>query len=75
MAELQMSILRGVAPLLKTDGVLVYSTCSLEPEENEEIVAQIARDVANLSLVEQKSVLPFRDHFDGAFVAKFVRGS
>ena len=70
MAGLQMSILRGVAPLLKPGGVLVYSTCSLEPEENEEIVAQ---GVADLSLVQQESVLPFRDHCDGAFVAKFVR--
>ena len=73
MAGQQMSILRNVAPLLKRDGVLVYSTCSLEPEENEEIVAQINQDVLNLSLVQQQSVLPFRDHFDGAFVAKFVR--
>ena len=73
MARQQMSILRNVAPLLKRDGVLVYSTCSLEPEENEEIVAQMRQDVLNLSLVHQEYVLPFRDHFDGAFVAKFVR--
>lgn len=72
MAVLQMSILHAVAPLLKPSGVLVYSTCSLEPEENEEILAQAG---ANLSLVQQESVLPFRDHCDGAFVAKFVRGS
>jgi 16S rRNA (cytosine967-C5)-methyltransferase len=73
MARQQMSILCKVAPLLKGDGVLVYSTCSLEPEENEEIVAQMRQDVLNLSLVHQENVLPFRDHFDGAFVAKFVR--
>jgi len=73
MARQQMSILRNVAPLLKRDGVLVYSTCSLEPEENEEIVAQMRQDALNLSLVHQQNVLPFRDHFDGAFVAKFVR--
>jgi 16S rRNA (cytosine967-C5)-methyltransferase len=73
MARQQMSILRKVAPLVKRDGVLVYSTCSLEPEENEEIVAQIRQNVLNLSLVQQEKVLPFRDHFDGVFVAKFVR--
>jgi 16S rRNA (cytosine967-C5)-methyltransferase len=73
MAGQQMSILRNVAPLLKRDGVFVYSTCSLEPEENEEIVAQIAPDLLNLPLAHHENVLPFRDHFDGAFVAKFVR--
>ena len=73
LARQQMSILRNVASLLRRDGVLVYSTCSLEPEENEEIVAQIGQDVLNLSLVQQENILPFRDHFDGAFVAKFVR--
>jgi 16S rRNA (cytosine967-C5)-methyltransferase len=71
----QMSILRSVIPLLRPDGILVYSTCSLEPEENEEIVAQLAQGVSDLALVQQESVLPFRDHFDGAFVAKFVRVS
>jgi len=73
MARQQMSILRNVAPLIKRDGVLVYSTCSLELEENEGIVALMRQDVLNLSLVHQENVLPFRDHFDGAFVAKFVR--
>lgn len=75
MAGLQMSILRKVAPLLKQDGVLVYSTCSLEPEENEEIVAQIASQLPNLSLLQHENILPFRDHFDGAFVAKFIRNA
>jgi 16S rRNA (cytosine967-C5)-methyltransferase len=73
MARQQMSILRNTAPLLKRGGVLVYSTCSLEPEENEGIVAQIVPDTLDLSRIQHENVLPFRDHFDGAFVAKFVR--
>ena len=36
--EEQLRILRATIPLLKPDGVLVYSTCSIEPEENEEVV-------------------------------------
>ncbi len=35
MAALQTKILDKVAPLLKHGGVLVYSTCTTEPEENE----------------------------------------
>lgn len=34
-AKLQRELLRAAFSVLKKDGVLVYSTCSLEPEENE----------------------------------------
>jgi len=36
--ERQLRLLEGVSPFLKKGGVLVYATCSLEPEENEEVV-------------------------------------
>jgi len=38
MAVLQSSILNRVAPLLKPGGILVYSTCTTELEENENVV-------------------------------------
>ncbi|ANH22097.1 ribosomal RNA small subunit methyltransferase b [Heliomicrobium modesticaldum Ice1] len=34
LRELQRELLDGVAPLVKPGGVLVYSTCTIEPEEN-----------------------------------------
>lgn len=40
MAGLQYELLRGVAPLVKVGGVIVYSTCSLEREEDEEVVGR-----------------------------------
>jgi len=37
-AKLQKSLLKAGLDVLKPSGVLVYSTCSLEPEENEEVI-------------------------------------
>jgi 16S rRNA (cytosine967-C5)-methyltransferase len=73
MASEQLRIVRATMPLLKPGGVLVYSTCSLEPEENKEVVEQTLDEFPFLKLVEEKSVLPFRDGFDGAYAAKLVR--
>ena len=39
LARLQFSLLRAGYACLKTDGILVYSTCTLEPEENEGVVS------------------------------------
>ncbi|MBI3989407.1 MAG: 16S rRNA (cytosine(967)-C(5))-methyltransferase RsmB [candidate division NC10 bacterium] len=38
LQALQLQILEGVLPCLKVGGILVYSTCSTEPEENEGVV-------------------------------------
>lgn len=69
----QLGIVRATIPFLKPGGALVYSTCSIEPEENEEVVRAILREFPFLQLGHQVSLLPFRDEFDGAFAAKFVR--
>ncbi len=69
----QLRILRATIPLLKTEGVLVYSTCSIEHEENEEVVQTIIKEFPFLKLIEQVSLLPFRNGFDGAFAAKLLR--
>jgi 16S rRNA (cytosine967-C5)-methyltransferase len=75
MQKRQLQIIRKVLPLLKPNGVLVYSTCSLEPEENEEVVRRIVAELPVPRLEEEKCSLPFRDGFDGAFAAKIVLGT
>lgn len=75
MQEEQLRILRATIPLLKREGVLVYSTCSIEPEENEVVVGLLRQEFPFLSLVEQVSLLPFRDGFDGAYATKLTRAA
>jgi 16S rRNA (cytosine967-C5)-methyltransferase len=75
MPNEQFIITRAVLRLLKPGGVLVYSTCSLEPEENEQLVRRLVTEMPGLRLEVEKSSLPFRDGFDGAFAAKFTVAS
>jgi 16S rRNA (cytosine967-C5)-methyltransferase len=73
MQARQIEIVRAVVPLLKPGGILVYSTCSLEREENEDVVRALLRAMSILRLEEERRSLPFSDHFDGAFAARFRR--
>jgi 16S rRNA (cytosine967-C5)-methyltransferase len=73
MQHLQGRIVKATVQFLKSGGRLVYSTCSIEPEENESVVAYIDKEVPELSFVETKSSMPIHDHLDGAFAALFVK--
>jgi 16S rRNA (cytosine967-C5)-methyltransferase len=73
MRQQQLEMISALVPLLKLNGVLVYSTCSLEPEENEQLLRELLDSSRDLRLVEEKRSLPFRDGFDGAFAAKLIR--
>lgn len=73
MQARQIRIFRAVAPLLRPHGALVYSTCSLESDENSDVVQELLRTTSILQLEEEKSSVPFRDHFDGAFAVRLRR--
>jgi len=66
----QLELLRQAAPRLKPGGTLVYSTCSLEPEENSGVVKQFLGEHAQFKLEKERELLPFADSVDGAYVAK-----
>ena len=73
MPNEQLEITRSAINLLKSGGVLVYSTCSLEPEENERLVERLLNKFPGIRLAEEDFCQPFRDHFDGAFAARFIK--
>jgi 16S rRNA (cytosine967-C5)-methyltransferase len=66
----QLDLLQQAATQVKPGGVMVYSTCSLEPEENQEVVKQFLSDHADFKLESERELLPFVDNVDGAYVAR-----
>jgi len=73
MQKRQIAIVEAAVNLLKPGGTLVYSTCSIEPEENEQVAEFISSGSSALQREQQDQLLPFRNHFDGAFAVRFVR--
>jgi 16S rRNA (cytosine967-C5)-methyltransferase len=63
----QVALLTRALALLAPGGRLVYSTCSLEPEENEEVVTSISPELLPSPPVFHR--IPGRDPGDGFFAA------
>jgi len=73
LPELQYKILANCAGYLKPGGVLVYSTCTLNKKENEDIVHRFLEANNNFSLENMKTFFPFdrvERKIDGFFLAK-----
>lgn len=73
LRETQLKLLHLASMHLKPGGLLVYSTCSVEPEENSEVVKDFLAAHPQFTLESERDLLPFRDGVDGAYVAK-LRG-
>lgn len=57
IVKLQREIVHNVVRYLKPDGVMMYSTCTMNPEENEKMVEWICREFA-METVEIQEELP-----------------
>jgi 16S rRNA (cytosine967-C5)-methyltransferase len=87
MSVLQYELLEKAASLVAVNGAVVYSTCSIEPEEDQDIVNKFLAEHSNFELenaaeyVHPELVtaegfvlsLPHKHHMDGAFSARLVR--
>lgn len=84
LAELQLKILNNAAKLVKSQGTLVYSTCSIEPEENQAVIKKFLEANKNFTPDKISSYIPWnmdkdegyfqilqsRQNIDGFFIAK-----
>jgi 16S rRNA (cytosine967-C5)-methyltransferase len=87
MTALQRDILRHASQAVAAGGLLIYSTCSLETEENDEQVERFLMEHADWRLepppentvpvavldAGRLRVLPQRHGTDGAFAARLRR--
>ncbi|HWR40496.1 MAG TPA: 16S rRNA (cytosine(967)-C(5))-methyltransferase RsmB [Patescibacteria group bacterium] len=86
LPPLQLSILSSCAHCIKPGGVVVYSTCTTEPEENEAVVQKFLSAHSDFYLEPAGSFLPVRqrpeemlqlwphlDGVDGFFIARLRR--
>lgn len=88
MSSIQRGVLASAAEIVKPGGLLVYSTCSLEPEENDEqveyfldrhpgwVIDPPPDGVVSATVLDDGllRVLPQRHGTDGAFAARLRRG-
>ena len=58
MQKLQIDILERATKLVRPDGRVVYSTCSLDPVENEAVVAEVFRKDPSLRLISAHDLIP-----------------
>lgn len=89
LAEIQKRLLASAVKYLKPGGVIVYSTCSTEPEENMDVVKDFleknpdfeidsASKFVKHDLVNAEGCIetfPHKHNIDGSFAARLVRKS
>lgn len=81
LTQLQQFILQDSAGAVKIGGWLIYSTCSVWPEENEQITTWFTAKFPNFKLIQQATIWPSIEnddplsYHDGGYAAVFRRES
>ncbi len=69
----QRAIIRAASSYLKRGGIMVYSTCSINKIENEEVVSGFLSENDGFELITERTFLPFEAENEGFYTAKIKR--
>lgn len=75
LVQLQAKLLETNALYLKEDGILLYSTCTLNKKENEKQIQSFLKKHPDFELVEEKTLFPYIENSDGFYYAKMRKSS
>lgn len=73
LTRIQREILENAAPCVSRGGRMVYSTCSIETDENRGVVDSFLTEHPEWSLADERVILPFVHQSDGAYAARLER--
>lgn len=73
LPELQYELLQVAAKMVKKEGVIVYSTCSIDHVENQEIAKRFIKEYNSFRMNLEESYLPVENGGDGGYIARFVK--
>lgn len=71
LVEQQKRILKRAVEMVKPGGRLIYSTCSVEREENEDVIEEVLAHDERLQLMKTTRTWPQREGCDGFFISVF----
>ncbi|MEB3701741.1 Ribosomal RNA small subunit methyltransferase B [Candidatus Bealeia paramacronuclearis] len=69
LIEIQEGLIHQAAPLLKPNGKIVYATCSILKDENENVVQAFLKKTPKFQLESQVRLAPLQNGTDGFFIA------
>jgi 16S rRNA (cytosine967-C5)-methyltransferase len=71
---LQLNLLENAYYLLKNNGKMVYSTCTLNKKENTLMIEKFIALFPDMQVIEEKTILPYQYHSDGFYMCKLKKG-
>jgi len=72
LIAIQEKLLETIFPLLNKNGLLVYSTCTICPSENNLLIEKFLKKNNKLKLVFEKQILPNKDESGDGFYAAII---
>ncbi len=89
LRNIQLNLLRNAADLVRPGGVIVYCTCTIEPDENERVVADFLAENKKFRIEDAAAFIPkeltqtdgfiktfpHRHGMDGSFAARLIKKS